>query len=224
MNFEFIFSIFTAFWVGIITSISPYPLATNISALTYISKHSKFSVILNGFMYSLGRSFTYVIIAFLLVKSLINAPSFSFFIQKYGNQLISILLILADMYMLDMFSINGINLIDTSKLKFSGFAGSFFMGLVFALAFCPISAALYFGTVIPLSINNSSPFIIPFLYGLGTAIPIIIIAILIEFGFKKISLITKFIGRFEKKLNNLTAYVFIISGIYLALKYIFEII
>jgi cytochrome c biogenesis protein CcdA len=126
--------------------------------------------------------------------------------------------------MLDMFSINGINFIDTSKLKFSGFTGSFFMGLVFALAFCPISAALYFGTVIPLSINNSSPFIIPFLYGLGTAIPIIIIAILIEFGFKKISLITKFIGRFEKKLNNLTAYVFIISGIYLALKYIFEII
>lgn len=217
----------TAVWTGVITSVSPCPLGTNIAALTYISKHSgshKLAVLMHGLLYALGRALAYVIIGFLLVKSLLSAPSFSFFMQKYGNQALSPILVLAGMYMLDLFGqgFEGFNLLDLSKYKArAGAASSLFMGFVFALAFCPISAALYFGVIIPLAAANSAPFSLPLLYGLGTALPVIGLAVMLDFGFKRVSFITGFAGKFEKYAKPVTAWTFIACGIYLGLKYIF---
>jgi len=95
------------------------------------------------------------------------------------------------------------------------------MGFLFALAFCPISAALYFGVIIPLSASNSAPFSLPLLYGLGTALPVIGLAVALDFGLKKISAVTGLAGKFEKHAKPVTAWVFIAAGVYLALKYIF---
>lgn len=220
----------TALWAGVITSVSPCPLATNIAALTYISKHSgshKLAVLAHGGLYALGRALAYIVIGFLLVKSLLSAPSFSFFMQKYGNQALSPLLVLAGMYMLDMFGrgFMGFNLFDLSKFKAKrGAASSLAMGAVFALAFCPVSAALYFGLIIPLAAKNSAPFSLPLLYGIGTALPVIGLALALDLGIKKISIITGFAGKFEKYAKPGTAWVFIACGVYLGLKYIFGII
>ncbi|OGR44447.1 MAG: hypothetical protein A2X35_06975 [Elusimicrobia bacterium GWA2_61_42] len=217
----------TALWTGVITSVSPCPLATNIAALTYISKHSgshRAAVLLQGGLYALGRALAYVLIGFLLVKSLLSAPSFSFFMQKYGNQALSPVLVLAGMYMLDMFgqSFEGFNLFNPSKFKArAGASASLLMGFMFALAFCPISAALYFGVIIPLAAKNSSAFSLPLLYGLGTALPVIGAAVALDLGLKKVSVITGLAGRFEKYARPATGWVFIACGVYLGLKYIF---
>ena len=230
MSAEFWAAALTALWTGVITSVSPCPLATNLAALTYISKHSgshKLAVLGHGLLYALGRALAYIVIGFLLVKSLLSAPAFSFFMQKYGNQALSPILVLAGMYMLDMFGrgFEGFNVFDMSKFKAkAGALSSLLMGLLFALAFCPISAALYFGVIIPLSAGNSAPFVLPLLYGLGTALPVIGLAVALDFGFKKVSALTGLAGKFEKYAKPSTGWVFIAAGAYLGLKYIFGIV
>ena len=220
----------TALWTGVVTSLSPCPLATNIAALTYISKQSgtrRLAVLAHGGLYALGRALAYMIIGFLLVKSLLSAPSFSFVMQKYGSQALSPLLVLAGMYMLEMFGrgFEGFHALDLSKFKAgSGAFPSLFMGFIFALAFCPISAALYFGVIIPLAAKNSSPFTLPLLYGLGTALPVIGLALALDLGLKKISSITGMAGQFEKYAKPATGVVFIAAGVYLGLKYIFGVL
>lgn len=230
MTGELLAAAFTALWTGVLTSVSPCPLATNIAALTYISKHSgsgRLAVLLHGVLYALGRALAYVVIGFLLVKGLLSAPAFSFFMQQYGNQALSPLLVLAGMYMLGLIGggFEGFNFVDISRFKAKGgAAASLAMGLLFALAFCPISAALYFGVVIPLAAGRASPFWIPLLYGLGTALPVLGIAVALDFGFKKISGITGLAGRFDKYAKPATGWIFIAAGAYLGLKYIFGVI
>ena len=230
MSAEFWAAALAALWTGVITSMSPCPLATNIAALTYISKHSgshKLAVLGHGLLYALGRALAYVIIGFLLVKSLLSAPSFSFFMQKYGGQALSPMLVLAGMYMLDMFGrgFEGFNFFDFSRFKAkAGALSSLLMGALFALAFCPISAALYFGVIIPLAAANVAPFSLPLLYGLGTALPVIGLAVALDFGLKKISAVTGLAGKFEKYAKPATGWVFIAAGAYLGLKYIFNLI
>ncbi len=220
----------TALWTGILTSVSPCPLATNIAALTYISKHSgshKLAVLAHGGLYALGRALAYIVIGFLLVKSLLSAPAFSFFMQKYGSQALSPVLVLAGMYMLDMFGrgFMGFNVFDLSKFKAKGgAASSLAMGAVFALAFCPISAALYFGVIIPLAAKNSAPVALPLLYGVGTALPVIGLAVALDFGLKKLSAITGLAAKFEGCARPATGWVFIAAGVYLGLRDIFNLI
>lgn len=220
----------TALWTGVLTSLSPCPLATNLAALTYISKHSgshRLAVLAHGGLYALGRALAYIVIGFLLVKSLLSAPSFSFFMQKYGGQALSPILVLAGMYMLEMFGrgFEGFNAFDLSKFKpKAGAFSSMLMGFIFALAFCPVSAALYFGVIIPLAAKNSSPLSLPLLYGLGTALPVIGVAVALDLGLKKISAITGLAGKFEKYAKPATGWVFIAAGVYLGLRYIFGVI
>ena len=230
MSAELWAAMLTGLWTGVITSVSPCPLATNIAALTYISKHSgshRLAVLGHSLLYALGRALAYVVIGFLLVKSLLSAPSFSFFMQKYGGQALSPILVLAGMYMLDMFGrgFEGFNIFDMSKFKAkAGALSSLLMGMLFALAFCPISAALYFGVIIPLAAAHSAPLALPLLYGLGTALPVMGIALALDFGLKKLSAVTGLAGKFQKYAKPATGWVFVAAGVYLGLKYIFGIV
>jgi cytochrome c biogenesis protein CcdA len=230
MSAEFWAAGLTALWTGVITSVSPCPLGTNIAALTYISKHSgahRLAVLTHGLLYAMGRALAYIVIGFLLVKSLLSAPAFSFFMQKYGNQVLSPILVLAGMYMLGMFGrgFEGFSFFDFSKYKAkAGAFSSLLMGFLFALAFCPVSAALYFGVIIPLAAKNTAPLTLPLLYGLGTALPVIGLAVIIDFGLKQVSVVTGLAGGFEKHAKPATAWTFIACGVYLGLKYIFTVI
>lgn len=223
-------ALLTALWTGVLTSVSPCPLATNLTALTWISRHSgahKLAVLAHGLLYAMGRALAYLVIGFLLVQSLLSAPALSFFMQKYGNQALSPLLVLAGMYLLGLLGegFEGFNLFDLSRFKArAGGLSSLLMGALFALAFCPVSAALYFGVVIPLAAANSSPVSIPLLYGLGTALPVVGAALALDLGLKKAGAVTGLAGRFEGWAKPVTGWVFIAAGAYLGLKYIFGII
>lgn len=228
---EFWIGITSAFWFGILTSISPCPLATNIAAVSYIGRkagHAKL-LFLSGILYAFGRMFAYMIIGIFTIKGLYAISSLSFFLQKYMNLFLGPFLIVIGMLILDIISFNflssgGNSLIENLQKRFKdgGVVGSFFLGSVFALALCPVSAALFFGSLIPISMKINSLFIAPIVYGFGTAIPVIVFAILIGIGSKSVSTIFNKITVFEKWVRIITGVVIILIGIYLTITNIFN--
>lgn len=227
MNAELWAAALTALWTGVLTSLSPCPMATNIAALGYISKHSgdgKLAVLAHGGLYALGRALAYLAVGFLAVKSLLAVPQFSFFMQKYGAQALSPLLVLAGMYLLGLLGKGPGGFGFTGQAWFRGKAGalaSLLMGFLFALAFCPVSAALYFGVILPLAASTGAPFSLPLLYGLGTALPVAGLALALDLGLKKLSGAAGLAERLQRYAAPVTGWVFVGAGLYLGLKYIF---
>jgi cytochrome c-type biogenesis protein len=229
MNGEMATSIIAAIWLGILTSISPCPLATNIAAVSYIGKYAGKTKMLfiTGSLYLLGRMMTYAAFAALIVASLLSIPSTSNFLQQYMNKALGPILIIAGMFLLELVQLPAGRGADSSKLerlaKKNIFAASFIMGVLFALAFCPVSAALFFGSLIPLSVQNGSPVLLPLFYGAGTALPVLGFCLLLSFAAKYISKAFNAVSRMELWARRITGILFIIIGIYFCIVYIFMI-
>ncbi|NQU18983.1 sulfite exporter TauE/SafE family protein, partial [bacterium] len=190
---EIIITFASALWLGILTSISPCPLATNIAAVSFLSKkinHPK-SVLFAGIIYTAGRMVAYAVLGFIIITSLASVPLVANFIQRYMNKILGPLLFIVGLFLLDIirFNISGLTL-SKEKQEFlarSGLKGSFALGILFALAFCPISAALFFGSLIPLSLNNTYGIVLPFIYGIGTGLPVLGFSFGIAFGISTLS-------------------------------------
>jgi len=221
---SFYLDIFSALWLGILTSISPCPLATNIAAISFVSRDlgSSRRVLLSGFLYSAGRMIAYTAIAVLAVASLLSLPETSFYLERYMHKIIGPLLIVVGIILLNVlpisFSTSFVSNSVQAKAGKWGMWGSGLLGIVFAMTFCPLSAALFFGSLIPLAIDAKSSVIMPLVYGLGTALPVVAFAIVIAFGLKSIGRIFDKLTQIEKWVRRLTALVFIGAGIYLLLK------
>jgi cytochrome c-type biogenesis protein len=216
--------IFSAFWLGILTSISPCPLATNIAAVSFISRNlvSSRKVLTSGLLYAAGRMLTYVAIAVLAVASLLSLPEVSFFLESNMHKIIGPLLIVVGIILLDVIPISfsaslASNSIQEKAGKW-GMWGSGLLGIIFALTFCPLSAALFFGSLIPLAVDGKSAVMMPSIYGLGTALPVVAFALVMVFSVKSIGKIFDKLTQIEKWVRKLTAVVFIGAGIYLLLK------
>lgn len=216
--------IFSAFWLGILTSISPCPLATNIAAVSFISRNlgSSRKVLWSGLLYAAGRMLTYVAIAVLAVASLLSLPEVSFFLETNMHKIIGPLLIVVGIILLDVLPISfSASLVSSSvqeKAGRWGMWGSGVLGIIFALTFCPLSAALFFGSLIPLAIDGKSAVLMPSVYSLGTALPVVAFALVMAFGVKSIGRIFDKLTQVEKWARKLTAVVFIGAGLYLLLK------
>jgi cytochrome c-type biogenesis protein len=221
---NFYLDIFSAFWLGILTSISPCPLATNIAAVSFISRNlgSSKKVLWSGLLYAAGRMLTYVVIAVLAVASLLSLPEVSFFLESNMHKIIGPLLIVVGIILLDIIPISfSASLVSSSvqeKAGKLGVGGSGLLGIIFALTFCPLSAALFFGSLIPLAIDGKSAVMMPSVYGLGTALPVVVFALVMAFSVKSIGKIFDKLTQIEKWVRKLTAIIFIGAGIYLLLK------
>lgn len=217
----------TAFWLGILTSISPCPLATNIAAVSYIGKRlgSARQLLASGLLYAAGRTLAYVVLAMLIVSGLMSIPGMSQFLQRYMNRILGPVLIVAGMFLLELlqFSIPGFKTGSRFRDQVDkiGVWGAGLLGLVFALSFCPMSAGLYFLTLIPLSVKHSSGFTLPFLYGLGTGLPVVGFAFLLAFGAKSVGRTYERLKQFEWWAQRVTGVLFIGVGIYYSVVYIF---
>lgn len=214
------FVIFTAFWLGILTSISPCPFATNIAAVTFISKkvaHPKF-VFISGLFYSVGRMLAYSVVGFVVIKSFMGIPTIANFLQKYMNMALGPILILIGIFLMDVikFNIKGISVSKDKfeKLSNSGAFGSFILGFIFALSFCPVSAALFFGSLIPLSLSSNIGAVLPFVYGFATGLPVLAFAVLAAFGVKAVGSWINKTSKLELYARRITGVVFIIVGVY----------
>jgi cytochrome c biogenesis protein CcdA len=221
--------VISAVWLGILTSISPCPLASNIAAVSYIVKGTgkPLLVFLTGIIYTLGRVITYSFLGGLISTSLLNIPRASQFLQTVMPKVLGPVLIITGFFLLEIisFSLPGTSFSEKAinRFKNSGIIGAMPLGILFALAFCPLSAALFFGSLIPLAISNASPIMLPFLYGVGTGLPVLLFAFVIALGVKNISRMFHKVTKTEYWVRRTTAVILIIIGIYYVMVHIFHI-
>jgi len=218
-----------ALWLGILTSISPCPLASNVAAISFLSKKITHPalVFISGLAYTLGRMVSYAILGWVIISSLLSVPQAAQFLQKYMGKALGPLLILTGLFLLDIITIRlpGLPLSQKhhNKLAESGAGGAFLLGFIFALAFCPISAALYFGSLIPLAINSKSGIVLPLIYGIGTGLPVLVFAVAIAFGATSLNRWFNKLTKLEFYMRKVTGIIFILAGAYYIGTYVLKV-
>lgn len=217
-------------WLGILTSISPCPMATNIAATTYIGRqiNSPLATVWAAVAYTIGRTATYVLIASAIIAGLISIPGVSMFLQTHMNKILGPVLFVTGLFILDLVPLKlpsmSLNANLLKRLGDSGMPGAVALGFLFALGFCPVSAALFFGGVIPLSLESQSRFLLPLLYGIGTAAPVIGFAFIIAYSARFAGLFFNRLAVFERWFRRITGVMFVLVGVYFCLKYLFRVI
>ena len=218
-----------ALWLGIVTSISPCPLAANIAAVSYIGKDVEDSrrVLWSGLLYALGRSIAYVGLGVLLVESFVRAPALSLFLSKYLNVVLGPLLVLVGMVLLGLLQWaggGGLGAAAAERARRFGLLGALLLGVLFALSFCPVSAGFFFGGLVPLAVKHDASILLSTLYGLGTAIPVIIFAVLLAVGARSLGTALRKAAAVGSWARSVTGFVFILVGVYLSLVHIYEVV
>jgi cytochrome c-type biogenesis protein len=217
----------TALWLGILTSISPCPLASNVAAISYIGRSvgSPRRVLAAGLLYSLGRALTYVLVGVIVVSSLLSVPAVSFFLQERMNQVLGPLLIVAGVLILGWIRLPlpswSVGQAAGERTARSGLAGAGLLGVLFALSFCPVSAGLFFGALIPLAANAQSRVLLPAVYGIGTGLPVVAFAVLLALGAQWIGRAFSALTKIERAARPVTGIIFILAGLYLTLVHVF---
>jgi cytochrome c biogenesis protein CcdA len=209
----------TAFVLGLMTAISPCPLATNITAVGFISKDIENSnrVFVNGLLYTLGRAISYTVIPIIIF---LGADQFKFsgFFQQYGEKLLGPLLIIIGLLMLDVIKMNipGVGRL-TSKMEKKtswSYFDAVLLGMIFALAFCPYSGVLFFGMLVPITITSASGLYLPLVFAFATGIPVIVFAWVLAFSISSVGGVYNKIKAFELWFRRVVAMLFIVVGIY----------
>jgi len=212
--------VLTAFILGLMTAISPCPLATNITATAYLSKDiaNKKRVLFNGIFYTLGRTFSYTVLGLVFY---FGASKFHVarLLQSISGLYLGIALILIGILMLDVikFNIPALSKLTSKvgerKLK-KNYFNAFLLGVLFALAFCPYSGVLYFGVLIPMTISSASGLLLPPVFAIATGLPVIIIAYLLAYSMSNIGKFYNRMKSFEVWFRRIVSVVFIVVGIY----------
>ncbi|MCK9499047.1 MAG: aromatic aminobenezylarsenical efflux permease ArsG family transporter [Bacteroidales bacterium] len=210
----------TAFILGIMTAISPCPLAMNITATAYLSKEitDKKRVFFNGIFYTLGRIFSYTAVASIIY---FGASKFQIarLFQQFDGIWIGIFLVVIGILMLDFIKFN-IPFLSKLTTKVSqknlkrNYLNAFLLGVLFALAFCPYGAVLYFGGLIPLTLASSTGLLLPPVFAFATGLPVIVIAWLLAFSVSNIGNFYNKMKSFEKWFKRIVAVIFILVGVY----------
>jgi cytochrome c-type biogenesis protein len=224
---EFALGLAWAFGLGIYTSITPCPLATNIAAISYISRQvgSSKQVLLTGLLYALGRTLVYTALGIILVAGLLASHRVSSLLNEYMNQLLGPILILVAMFLQGMINVGvsgpGISEKMQKRVDSMGVWGALFLGVVFALSFCPISAGLFFLTLIPYAAELNSRVGLPSAYGIGTALPVVAFALVIAFSAQSLGMAFNRVSQVEWWVRRSSGVLFLLLGIYFTLRYIF---
>lgn len=210
-----------AFFIGLMTAMSPCPLTTNIIAIAYISKRISDSrqTLAVGLVYTLGRMFTYTALASLIVWLGMNTPGLSFFLQRYGERLLGPLLILVGLVMLEVIRLKlpqmgrRMHRLE-ERLASKGYAGGFLLGMLFALAFCPFSAVLFFGMLIPLALRAGDALLMPSVFAFATGLPVIVFSFLLAFSISRLAIVMNKVQIFERWARKAAALIFVCVGAY----------
>lgn len=218
----------TALWMGLLTSVSPCPLAANIAAMSYVGREvgSRRRTLLAGLLYTLGRALAYAALAALLVGGLLSIPEVALFLQANMNRILGPLLVAVGIVLLEWVRLPrfGGHIFDRSgdRLAKAGLIGALPLGAVLALAFCPVSAGLFFGGLIPLALEHRSCLWLPALYGLGTGLPVVVFAVLLSAGVAWIGSAFHRLQVVERWARRVTAIVVIVVGLYYTWSFTFR--
>ncbi len=229
MDADFTGALLTALWLGILTSISPCPLATNIAAISYVGRKfgSPGSILMSGLLYTAGRASAYSALGILLVAGLLSAFSASRSLQTWLNTALGPLLIITGLVLLDLIKLRsrGSAMGDRIKKRVDrmGYGGAFLLGALFAVSFCPVSAALFFGSLLPVALQHESSVLIPGAYGVATALPVIVFSLLLAAGAASLARAFERVQAFELWGRRATGAVFVLIGAHYSLLYIFKV-
>ncbi len=210
----------SAVWLGLLTSVSPCPLAANIAAMSYVGREvgSRRRTLVAGLLYTAGRAFAYAALAALLVGGLLSIPQVALFLQAHMNRILGPLLVAVGIVLLEWVRVPGFGgrLFDRTgeRLAKAGLVGALPLGAVLALAFCPVSAGLFFGGLIPLALEHRSSVWLPVLYGLGTGLPVVVFAVLMTVGLAWLGSAFHRLQAVERWARRATAVVVIGVGLY----------
>jgi cytochrome c-type biogenesis protein len=226
---SFAVAIGTAAWLGLLTSISPCPLATNVAAIAFVSRDggSPRRALAAGLLYTLGRSIAYVALAAVAVFAVGRLLSVSSFLQETFYKLLGPLLIFVGMVLVGLVDLKlpqRSQSVSEERVRRGGLWAALPLGSVFALSFCPVSAALFFGMLIPLATRHASVLTLPSVYGLATGLPVAVFAIAIAFGATRVSAAFRAASRIEHYARPATGVILIAVGIYESLRSIFLIL
>jgi len=210
-----------AFFIGLLMTFSPCPLATNITAIAFISKKIGDSrhTILVGTLYSLGRMAAYIALTALIVHAGLNIQAISFFLQEYGERLIGPFLVVMGVLMLEIVQIpfsGGQARLQAIELYLGekGYLGAFFLGVIFALALCPFAAVLFFGMLVPIALKTGDALFVPAVFAVATALPVIVISLILVRSVNRVSNVMQKVQDMEKWVKWAVAAVFICTGLY----------
>lgn len=216
-------ALLTALILGLMTAISPCPMATNITAIGFISRdiQNQRRVFINGLIYTLGRSLSYTALGLLFYFS-VGQFALEKFFQNWGERILGPVLIIIALFMLGLIKLNvpGLTAFNErmeTKARQSVW-GVLLLGILFALAFCPYSGVLFFGLLIPMTISSPEGLFLPFVFALGTGFPVIIFAWIIAFSVGRISGIYKKVKVFEFWFRRMVAFLFLGVGIYYLIR------
>jgi cytochrome c biogenesis protein CcdA len=239
-----------AIYLGLLTSISPCPLATNIAAISYIGRKVENSrlVIAAGVLYTLGRCALYLALAALLANTALSIPMVSIFLQKYVHLVLGPIFLILGMFLVGLITVSsGGTLMSEGMQKrvdAMGIWGAFLLGVLFALSFCPTSAAWFFGLLalimganaeavttvlakvgitLPGASLPGSTLVLPLIYGVGTAVPVLLVAFLLAYSAKSVGKTYNILSKVEWWARMTTGWIFIVVGVYFDLKYVFEV-
>jgi cytochrome c-type biogenesis protein len=223
----FLAALAAALWLGLLTAISPCPLATNIAAIGYVARFShgggRARTWLPGVLYSLGRALAYTLVGAVITWGLLSAPALSSFLQEHMNQLLGPLLVLVGMALLGMLpglpsfgKIGGGRL--NEKLMSFGLVGCAFMGFVFALTFCPVSAALFFGSLLPLAVREHSTWLVPALFGIGSAAPVLVFALALAISRDAAGRAVQKLQNAQRWISPTTGWLLVAVGVWMCLR------
>ena len=218
-----------ALWLGLLTSVSPCPLATNIAAVSYLSRRidSRRRAVAGALAYAFGRALVYTLIGLVLLLGLAAAPEVSSLLQRWILPFIGPILILVSLVLLNWIplpvSFGFSHAATASRLAGLGLLGELLLGMLFALSFCPVSAALFFGTLLPVGLAAPAPLPVFAAYGIGTAMPVGLIALAIVLGVRSTSSFMTGIQRWQPRLRTATAMVILITGLWLTIQVSFKI-
>jgi cytochrome c-type biogenesis protein len=239
-----------ALYLGLLTSISPCPLATNIAAISYVGRKvgNTRMVIHAGLLYTLGRCLLYLVLATLLTTTALSIPAVSLFLQKYMHLLLGPIFLLLGMFLVGLITVSSGGTMMTAgmqkRVDSMGVWGALLLGILFALSFCPTSAAWFFGLLaltmgseagaitavlekvgiaLPEATLTGGSLVLPLIYGIGTAVPVLIVAFLLAYSAKSVGKTYNVLSGIEWWARMVTGSLFILVGIWFSVVYVFEV-
>lgn len=209
-----------AFWLGLLTALSPCPLASNLAAVAFIARDPAQArrPLLAGLAYTLGRSLTYLLVAWAGVAGLLALPGLAMFMQEHFSKLLGPVFVVAGVALLDVlpWSLPSVQAGPRlQRLAGRGVVGPLLLGMVLALGFCPVSAGLFFGSLLPLAVIHHSPWLLPAIFGLGTGLPVAALALVVALAAGWAGRVYRAMDVFQAWGRRLSAVAFVAVGLYL---------
>ena len=216
-----------AFLVGLLASIGPCPLATNVTALSYMAQQftDRRAVVATGVLYTLGRAIAYGLVGLVVLVAGAQVGRLAGSLQNVADVGLGPLLILVGLVLLDVIRPNltagsGLLMRLQERVAQRRGVGAFFLGFLFALAFCPYSAALYFGILIPMAFGSATGLALPLLFGIGTSVPVLVLGVPLALGLERAAAGLNLLGRAELVVRKVAAWTFIGAGLFSLARFV----